>query len=558
MGACLFLLVAAVHADDYSNIRPEDYVGPAECGSCHAENYLTWRQHPHSRMNQLVSPEAVVGDFSDVRVDYAGRTARFYREGDDFFVEHLRGDAVQRRIRVTRLIGWRYEQDLVGVQVVGPEPPDDPLYRQENRVRFSWSIDQQRWLPQSYLEPTEYPGPEYRADGSLTHDPFAPERVPFTDRCARCHNTYSYDLRLYRMFSEDGMVTGFPPGSVTPADIGALARERGDAARLTTQHLPPERFVTVGISCESCHFGGREHAADGSTPISFVPRHPRLGDWPADPEGARRDPAVINAICRQCHHSGLSAPDNWPDGSAAVNSMEAAEMDRGGCVEELRCTACHNTHVSGPNAGAPDRPEHLATCVACHDHLATADAAQAHSGHDAGDASCLDCHMPRIVQSFAVYNRTHRISSPSEPEILATGMPNACNLCHLDESLAWTRDRLVEGWGTRVDLSPALRPHFGADFERPAGQAWLTHPFSMARTVAAGAFARSALGDAALPRLTAHLDEPNAYVRLRFLMAVERILGRNLLEAEYSLLGPPEHRRAQVRQLQAALTTGRP
>ena len=125
------------------------------------------------------------------------------------------------------MIGWRYEQDYVGVQVLGPEPLHDPLYSEETRIRFSWSLDRRRWLPQSYLEPTEYPGSEYLADGSLRHDPFAAERLPFNERCAPCHNTYPYDLRLYRIFSEDGIVSGLPPGPLGRGVVQALARGTG-------------------------------------------------------------------------------------------------------------------------------------------------------------------------------------------------------------------------------------------------------------------------------------------------------------------------------------------
>ena len=121
----------------YSNIRLEDYVGPEECGGCHLENYTSWKHHPHSRMNQLATAEAILGDFSGASLAYGGRRAVFRRESDDFFVEHFDGDALVRRIRVTRVIGWRYEQDYVGVQVLGPEPRDDPLYTEENRIRFA-------------------------------------------------------------------------------------------------------------------------------------------------------------------------------------------------------------------------------------------------------------------------------------------------------------------------------------------------------------------------------------------------------------------------------------
>jgi hypothetical protein len=157
--------------------------------------------------------------------------------------------------------------------------------------------------------------------------------------------------------------------------------------------------------------------------------------------------------------------------------------------------------------------------------------------------------MPRIVHGFDVVNRTHRISSPTEPGILDSGMPNACNLCHLDRSLAWTRDALAEGWGKRIVLPQYLEEHFGIGQALPAGEAWLAQPIGMQRVVAGAAYARSALGKQALPRLLRSLEDPNAYLRTRSLQNVERVLGRTLDEKEYTLTGPPELRRQQVQRL---------
>ncbi len=534
----------------YSNILPTDYVGPEVCGDCHEKNFAHWERHPHSRMNAMATPENVLGDFSDHVVEYAGGRAVFRRDGDLFYVDYYRGLARARRFRVTRVIGWRYEQDYIAVQTEGPEPPDDRLYRDETRLRFSYDLHGQRFFPQSYMEPTEYQGSEYEADGRLRYDPFQPDRVPFNQRCARCHNTYPYALRLYKMFTKDGMLSGFAPGhGMDEGVVKELATQQGDLALLGNEELPSERFVTVGISCESCHMGGREHV-EAQRAIRFVPTHPLLADWSPPYEGARKRPEVVNALCRQCHHSGASARDNWPDGSASVNSMEAVEMDRGACQSEMRCTHCHNPHVGGPPAGSPDRAVHIDACLSCHPSLQTAQAQEVHARHSADQASCLDCHMPRIVQGFGAYNRTHRISSPSEQAILATGMPNACNLCHLDKSLAWTRDQLAAGWGRQVQLSPALGQHFGADLQRAAGAAWLDHPFSMVRTVTAGAYARSPQGKSALPQLLPHLNEANAYVRLRFQRDIEQIIGRSLTLDEFDAMAAPVLRHAQVDRLQ--------
>jgi hypothetical protein len=298
--------------------------------------------------------------------------------------------------------------------------------------------------------------------------------------------------------------------------------------------------------------------------IRFEPSHALLGEWTPDHKVAStgqgeprriksqvidsdQNPATVNAICRQCHISGRLS--RWPDGSALFNSLESLEQDTGACMSELKCTHCHNPHVRGLDAGAPDRKEHLAACVSCHDNLMPPEAASAHSQHDPGEVSCLDCHMPRVVQGADVYNRSHRISSPTDPRILSTGMPNACNLCHLDKSLAWTLESLESGWGKRVELPQALERFFGKELGRPVGEAWLAHPNGTIRMVAAAAYAGSALVKESLPQLIGFLNAPNAYFRTRSLQIVERMIGREFSVEEYSVAAPPEQRRQQVARL---------
>ena len=41
--------------------------------------------------------------------------------------------------------------------------------------------------------------------------------------------------------------------------------------------------------------------------------------------------------------------------------------------------------------------------------------------------------------------RSHTIDSPNVATTVSTGRPNACNLCHLDKTLAWTSEHL-ENW----------------------------------------------------------------------------------------------------------------
>lgn len=210
-------------------------------------------------MNMIATEETVLGDFSRVALYYGDRKAVFRKQKNQFLVEYFREEQLLRQFRISRVIGWRYEQDYVGFQTRGPEPANDPVYENEIRLGFSYSVNRRQWFPQSYLEPTEYPGSEYNSDGTFRHDPFIPTHIAFNERCARCHNT----------------------------------------------------------------------------------------------------------------------------------------------------------HISGPKAGTPDLEKHLNTCVECHQDIQSAQSAQSengHSQHTPGQASCLDCHMPRIVQGFGLTNRSSHLS----------------------------------------------------------------------------------------------------------------------------------------------------
>ena len=50
--------------------------------------------------------------------------------------------------------------------------------------------------------------------------------------------------------------------------------------------------------------------------------------------------------------------------------------------------------------------------------------------------------MPHITYGLLKAIRSHQIDSLNVQTSLATGRPNACNLCHLDQTLAWTAEHL--------------------------------------------------------------------------------------------------------------------
>jgi hypothetical protein len=50
--------------------------------------------------------------------------------------------------------------------------------------------------------------------------------------------------------------------------------------------------------------------------------------------------------------------------------------------------------------------------------------------------------MPRTTYALFTAIRSHEIESPALAASVQHGVPNACNLCHLDKPLAWTQEHL--------------------------------------------------------------------------------------------------------------------
>jgi hypothetical protein len=484
-------------------------------------------------------PGAVIGDFGDASLAYAGGTASFRRDGEAYVMDLAPTGAPARRFVITRTIGSRYLQEYVGVERQGPEPVGDPVYTREIRLPFGWWVRAGRWLPRPYFD--SWYGDEYGADGSVASDPFVPDREPWATRCAWCHNTYPFEIRLVRADAREvghGLEQWFRLGRDprAPRDRDTIARDN---------RLPVDELVTVGISCESCHLGGRVHAdAPHEAKPRFIPASPDLIARAGAPDltGGRHNPVVVDAICAQCHST--PAP-RYPNGAAVRNSTEALDLIASPCAPAIKCTDCHDPHTAGPGPGAPDSPRALAACTHCHSALADPAREAAHTHHPAGAASCLDCHMPRITAGVSAFVRTHRISSPADSVMLAAAAPNACNLCHLDRSISWTVSALAERWGVRLRPDAAWTVAYG-DLDAPLGPAWLGSTSAQVRITAAAAYARSPLGRSVLPQLAVLLEDPIAYDRMWSLFALEDVLGRRLSRTEYDPLADQATRTRQV------------
>ena len=238
-----------------TNIARGDYVGPRVCGDCHTEQYARWSRSLHRVMNARADePAAVIGDFANATLRYAGGEARFTHDRDGYAIA-VRKHGHEVRYRVTRTIGRRGLQEYVGVEDGRTD---------EVRLPFGWWPRRGGWYPQPYFDP--WLGDE------ASFDAFAPVREPWAERCPWCHSTYPFAQRIDRAALPRGLGHGM---------------EQLFAGSPGSERLAVADQVTTGISCESCHLGGRAHADGGVAGPSGSLRHCRR-DF-AGPVGQRTD-----------------------------------------------------------------------------------------------------------------------------------------------------------------------------------------------------------------------------------------------------------------------------
>ncbi len=437
-------------------VHDEGYVGSDTCQACHPRNHETWHASYHRTMTQAATPAAVLAPFEGSTPALEGRAWALEQDGERFFATPSRAPAIPGsggerappgpRREVVLTTGSHHYQIywLAALPGLGME-----------QLPLVWHRAEERWVPRK----------------SMFLAPPAPESGDETGRweatCIKCHATN-----------------------------GTRDHSAGGT-----------RVAELGIACEACHGPGRTHASWHRDPAHEdldVPREAELV------HPARLPKERSAEICGQCHairplvegqrrawasegfsfrpgqdleasrpllrgrreENGpalrelLRARDVrleeyfWPDGEVRVSGREFNGLVESPCYQRgtLTCLSCHEMH---PAEGDPRRLSAWAddqlqagkegpdACLGCHAPLAEPAQLAEHTHHPPGSAgsACLDCHMPYTTYGLTKAIRSHRISSPSVAAELATGRPGACNLCHLDRTLAWTAERLETWYG---------------------------------------------------------------------------------------------------------------
>ena len=515
------------------------YVSSNACRACHVENYESWHGSFHRTMTQVATPASLLDDVSKLDLTFNGREYKGERRGDKFFVRVRpeNGDYGEPQ-QVVLLTGSH------NLQILWLESGQGRTLQQ---LPLAYIVAEKMWAPvaETFLIPPQLK--EYYSLGA------------WNGACMDCH--------------------------VTQGQSRFVDGNRWDS-----------QVAEFGIACEACHSEGRQHIEANRNPIRRFKLHLTTKTDPTITNPSRLKGADSALDCGQCHSvwafnnmsdkidfnrhgSGFrpgahdlaqrfvvqpnssehseqkdfirqSEPDFfsnrfWGDGMIRVtgrefNGVQASPCFRGG---EFSCLSCHEMHLDSPGQTSIQKWAHTAqlkpkmdsdgACLQCHQTMATNITAHTHHSTDSSGSRCYNCHMPRTTFGLLRAIRSHQVSSPTVKESVDYGRPNACNLCHLDQTLAWTAEKLGAWYHQPV---PQLAPD---DQNIAAAVQWILKGDAGQRALIAWGMGwesaqQTAGRDWLYPYLIYSLNDPYAAVRFDAWKSLQTLPGFSDFSFTYS------------------------
>jgi predicted CXXCH cytochrome family protein len=524
-----------------SNVTFADYAGSEACRRCHPDEHARWSASPMHKMTRLPAREAIQAPFAGERFKFKNDEIVMETHEGDCWMRLRAAGQPERLYRVTRVIGGHHREDFAGVEVDQTQP-GLPSKGEERVLPANFQLETKQWRYKGYSVMT----PER---------PYLRAGASWAKTCIFCHNTEPYldaifgalagpSVGPYQGEVVDPLLPADKRVSLRVTDRAALDRALGaeivrlgakpvgellpEAVRATRAMFTAKKLVEIGIGCEACHGGAKEHVEHvGVSPV-YEPRAPWLR---VEPPQSRVQ--QLNRVCARCHQVLFTKyPWTWeggqrradPPGGSHINSGEARDFLMGACSTQMSCVACHDPH-------APDNDKRMrevgdAVCLKCHAKFSTAEALRAHAHHDpAGEgARCMNCHMPRKNMSLDNrLTRYHRIGSPNAVDKVERDRPLECALCHSDWSVAKIVTTMEQWWGKKYDRS-ALEALYGA-LPANAIRATLERGKAHEQAAALGVLAERKDRDAA-PLIARALVHAYPIVRYFALRAIVALTGR--------------------------------
>jgi len=468
ISACRAAAPGRLPSDRPVEIAGDRYVSSQTCRACHPSQYASWHASYHRTMTQVATPESVAANFDNVRVDAGAMSLS--QQGEQLWAEFEDPDLTALRPgRITRQV----------VMTTGSHNQQIYWYatgrgRTLGQLPAIWLADERRWIPRRAAlmhPPGQAPFSETGSwngicvachttlgkpafDTPFGSRPIAAQTVDTTAAefgvaCEACHGPASDHIRL----------------NANPQRRYALhLTATADRSIVHPARLDPRRSAQI---CGQCHslWEFADAAAERDANTHGLPYRPgddlRATRFIAQPTTNANSAIMARLLADD---PGFIRDIFWSDGMVRATGREYNGLIESPCYKNasddrhtLTCAACHSMHQTvndrrsvrewaddqlAPGASAN------AACVNCHATPSLAGVGHTHHAADSAGSLCMNCHMPYTTYGLLKTIRSHQISSPSVQSTLETGRPNACNLCHLDKTLAWTAASLQDWYRT--------------------------------------------------------------------------------------------------------------
>jgi len=512
----------------YHAIPGATHVGHQACKTCHEPEYRDWLLSDHHKAMNPATEEFVLGDFNGVTFEHFGQVFRFFRRGEEYWVNAPDEGGTARDMKVEYTFGhYPLQQYLI--------PFSGGRYQ---ALQVCWDSRPeaeggQRWY---HLYPDEAVPPDDILHWTRRH-------FNWNYMCADCHSTnldkgfdaetLTYDTTWSEMNVSCEACHG--PGSEHVKWAGAKARAESNPA--DAQATADFASLRDYVASKGLVVTLKEPGADPAEfpwmidPLTKQPKRTRPLDsavqietcapchshrtlldtkWnPGQPYHDTHAPSILSE--RLYHHDGQLKEETYVYGSFVQSKMYHAGV---------RCTDCHNPHSM--KLVAPGN----ALCVRC--HQADPYDTPAHHFHAVGStgASCVECHMPHTTYMGVDARRDHSLRVPRPDLAKELGSPDACTKCHTDQAQTWAADWFRQWWGGGPrnahygEILASARRNEAGSFEKLAALAADQERPALARAAAIETFGFRGPSPELTRLITGRLADPDPSVRAEALTAL--------------------------------------
>jgi predicted CXXCH cytochrome family protein len=121
---------------------------------------------------------------------------------------------------------------------------------------------------------------------------------------------------------------------------------------------------------------------------------------------------------------------------------------------DLTCTSCHDMHGGDPRGMIQPVMRGNQACLQCHARIGLDVAAHTHHLAGGTGSDCYGCHMPPMTYGLVAIHPNHRITNPEPANAWRHDMPEACTLCHTNQTALWAAARLSVQYGRPMPTDP--------------------------------------------------------------------------------------------------------